>query len=481
MTDRFETELASRLRLASERVVHPFDPSEIATLAASRSGTPARARPVSWVGWRPAIAIVGAMALVVALLVAMAGGARRTADLAPSPLPSPLAVAPPEASPSPDEEVPASTSPAAPVATAVPPGSSQSLPGCTALDPATGIANAEISTGWPSGADRPSDMRTDGLIAASTGGPDDADGGGVALIRPSDGASRRAVSLGPGVTTSSVRWSPDGRAVAFVASVGGGVRSCSGVFVWTEDGLSRVFTGQGGIAPPAWSPDGASLAVNVGDRLVILHADGSTPVDLGVLCPDCLMDAPVWAPDGRRIATSGLNADQTDRLAAVVSVADRTWVPLPEARSGVVDRWLDSSTVLVATATMSASGTAEWRAMDVDGAGSARRVLDWLSPDESDLSPDLKHSVWSRCLHCPLVVTSKGAAHDVWTLHGPASQEAGGATPVAWSRDSRWVIFGARAADAAQRGTWIVGADGRGLRRLTTDTPADLDWWVATP
>jgi hypothetical protein len=79
---------------------------------------------------------------------------------------------------------------------------------------------------------------------------------------------------------------------------------------------------------PAWSPDGAWLAVGaVRDgvpRLFKVPADGGTPVQLG----DGYALDPVWAPSGAFLVYSGADVGTNFPVAAVN--ADGTPHPLPE-------------------------------------------------------------------------------------------------------------------------------------------------------
>lgn len=95
-------------------------------------------------------------------------------------------------------------------------------------------------------------------------------------------------------------WSPDGRKILFVSHPR--ARGKSDLFVMRSDGtgrrrLRRTNACEG---TPDWSPDGKWIVVASGctsvRRIVVMRADGSRPRVLarGV--------APVWSPDGRRIA-----------------------------------------------------------------------------------------------------------------------------------------------------------------------------------
>ena len=95
---------------------------------------------------------------------------------------------------------------------------------------------------------------------------------------------------------SNVSWSPDGKRIAFVQGRASYVINADGT------GRRRLLPGISGI--PTFSPDSHRIAVigartNGGARLYIISADGSRHV----LAPDATFaSAPVWSPDGQRIA-----------------------------------------------------------------------------------------------------------------------------------------------------------------------------------
>ena len=131
-------------------------------------------------------------------------------------------------------------------------------------------------------------------------------------------AQRLLGRLGPGDGASQPAWSPDGRRIAFVADRGGN----DDVFVVNADGggLRRLTRNPAGDGAPVWSPDGRKIAF-VSNRdgayeVYVMNADGSRQRALAArtvpfrgLFFDGRMArlaaaevAPVWSPDGRKIA-----------------------------------------------------------------------------------------------------------------------------------------------------------------------------------
>jgi hypothetical protein len=91
-----------------------------------------------------------------------------------------------------------------------------------------------------------------------------------------------------------LEWSPDGSSIVFSRLAPGGGLTISVV----EAASGRVLLRTAGFGG-TWSPDGSRLAVQNGERLEVLRADGTgrRTVAVGGVDPD-------WAPDGLRIAFS---------------------------------------------------------------------------------------------------------------------------------------------------------------------------------
>jgi Tol biopolymer transport system component len=126
------------------------------------------------------------------------------------------------------------------------------------------------------------------------------------------------------LTNEEPAWSPDGRRIAFVRTLGpappGRLARVVGVFVMNEDGTKvRQLTQRRGTPAtedhvPAWSPDGkriALVAVNVtakpagGSVIYVINADGTRPRAVRSMphgWPGA--GAPSWSPDGKRILYS---------------------------------------------------------------------------------------------------------------------------------------------------------------------------------
>ena len=123
-------------------------------------------------------------------------------------------------------------------------------------------------------------------------------------------------------------WSPDGTRVAFVsdrhvtdAEKRTGNRPPPGLYTMTADGtdIRRLATGLGvALQPPAWSPDGRSLAVtgwrseDEARGLYVVQADGR-----GIVRLADAVSGGSWSPDGTRLAF----ADAEDAGVALYTIA----------------------------------------------------------------------------------------------------------------------------------------------------------------
>jgi TolB protein len=134
----------------------------------------------------------------------------------------------------------------------------------------------------------------------------------------------RATCTGLCVANEEPAWSPDGKRIAFVRSIGpvppGRQPRMVGIFVMNADGTHvRQLTQRSGTSvtedhAPSWSPDGkriALLSVNITAKpagasvIYVINADGSRPRVVRSMphgWPGA--GAPSWSPDGKRILYS---------------------------------------------------------------------------------------------------------------------------------------------------------------------------------
>lgn len=189
------------------------------------------------------------------------------------------------------------------------------------------------------------------------------------------------------VTTAwpwGLRWSPDGRQIAYSAArpepVPGGVVNTAGHDLWVLDvrtGAHRLVAAGNS---PTWSPDGTRLAFNCEQQLCTVGIDGS---NAAVVPGSERMYGADWSPDGSALLAGRPVAYYTSPASEVVVVsfdgAVRTVVT--DAFNG---RWApDGSIAFERAATVESSGSvcvpapceATWGFWMVDGDGANPRQV----------------------------------------------------------------------------------------------------------
>jgi Tol biopolymer transport system component len=220
-------------------------------------------------------------------------------------------------------------------------------------------------------------------------------------------------------------WSPDGTRIAFTRDFGGK----SDIYVMNADGaLQTNITNDAALdSSPAWSPDGTRIAFSsnrAGGRsqIYVMNADGTGAVQLANT-PQ-LNDAPAWSPDGNRIAFESERDGQHDIYA-----------------------------------------------MNADGSGVTRQTYkdNCYGPD---WSPDGTQIVFS-------------ARDGIWTINvlaGRLTQVVVNGSLLFHTANPKWSPDGTQIIFVSDLGgnfdLYVVGANGAGLRQLTTSSASDTnpDW-----
>jgi Tol biopolymer transport system component len=324
------------------------------------------------------------------------------------------------------------------------------------------------------------------------------EGNGEIWVMDADGGNARRLVAAGRFEDSEPAWSPDGRAIAFTRTRGIeemtiAVASADGSNVreltrgddpsWSPDGsklvFSRIRTGGGaaifvvdangeqprqltrrtGEFDPAWSPSG-EIAFIRDDDIYVMKADGTAAHRVTRGDPLLIDSDPAWAPDGRRIAF--------DRDGAVF-VVNRDGSGLRRLVRGTGNS--------IPTPAWSPDGQTIGYTQEIDDEiyvvradGRGLRPITHNSKDDAapQWSPGGRRLAFIETTAPPVghIVVSK--------------RDGSGRRRLANGIDSRprWSPDGHRIAFLRRSSAYVIGADGKNMRRLPPAGPSvwDLTW-----
>lgn len=245
--------------------------------------------------------------------------------------------------------------------------------------------------------------------------------------------------------------SPDGEWLAYV-----GLGRTSGLFTSPTDRWEprtlRVLDQP--FSPPVWSPDSRRIAFQAPDGLWVVDRDGGDSVLLSATGA-----SPTWSPDGTWIAFSNRAAGDPPNDTDLMVVSSSGGAPRPLVDTDgdqIAPSWSPDGT-LIAFVDKAPGPPANWYRVGVvrpDGSG-LRIFPDAIPEEQIAWMPDSRR-----------LVVARPGLHMLDLATGRTAQLNGFGGSAAPSPDGSLIAFSAMG-ECDRRGIYLVGADGKQLRRLT--------------
>jgi serine/threonine protein kinase len=239
-----------------------------------------------------------------------------------------------------------------------------------------------------------------------------------------------------------------------------------------------------GACQPAWSPDGLSIVfispclektdLYPASSLFIVNADGSGLTALPTAAGGDF--DPAWSPDGERIAFTSLRDGYSQVY--VMNLADSTVTRLNETNSDIQARqpaWSPAGTQIVYT--VRRLGVLQIWVMSDAGRGATQLVRRGIELWDSlpDWSPDGQTILFSESRGKQALGWLMFIRYDERQDNDASAIVVNGmyAMDAAYSPDGLWIAF--ESSDGVNYDIYVMGVDGKGRARLTTDPALDFD------
>ena len=284
-------------------------------------------------------------------------------------------------------------------------------------------------------------------------------------------------------------WSPDGSRLAVVLGYPGGrfTGSEMSVYILDADGavLRRVMPcpGHGDCdvqigSGVSWSPDGVHIAVSGEGAVYVADVDTGAVRQVTGDAASGAFD-PAWSPDGTGIAfvrgPDSRPAVSADAAGVYVVSADGTGLARVAARHAFDPAWSPDGTRILF------SSRDDVYIVGADGGGLERIV----SGQAAAWSPD-----GSQIAYLATPAAGQGRLAEVWTMSADGQDNlrlyrsdccVGDLAGPTWSPDGGAIAFSVTLDNEADSGTYVINADGTGLRRLAAYIGVGAPAWQPTP
>ncbi|MEJ2636430.1 MAG: protein kinase, partial [Calditrichia bacterium] len=279
-------------------------------------------------------------------------------------------------------------------------------------------------------------------------------------------------------------WSPDGEWVAFVSERNGG-----GIFMIPALGgipkqictlsfaISQSRTGS--IPDISWSPDGSELAYAVAGSLYMISLASGHPSEIPLPSKKLITGylEPVWSPDGKRIACTGLVAMgvSTSQIWSLHRIEDD---PLPVTEGTYMDHcpvWSPDGKSIFFISDRGGSSDVWWLPVDDRGnpTAQAKPLTAGVGVGAIALSKDGTRLAYTKVVDRSNIWSAPIVTNRLITLADARelTSENHYIERLNLSPDGQWLAF-----DSNRRGNmdiWIMRKDGSALRQLTTNQAHD--------